>query len=180
MSRNVQLVLLCEDSQHEVFARRFLTKMGWSRRSIRVEKSPSGRGSAEQFVRERFPRELKEHRRRPVEQALVVVIDGDAGGFDQRMQTLNDSCTAQQVEPRRNNERVAVFVPTWNIETWLAYLDGDEVDEKKKNYPRLDRERECQKHVATLAEMCQRQSLRQPVAPSLESACTEYHQRLRI
>jgi hypothetical protein len=50
--RRVKIVLLCEDSQHEAFARRFLGGMGWNTREIRVEKSPSAGGSAEQWVRE--------------------------------------------------------------------------------------------------------------------------------
>ncbi len=179
MSRKVQLVLLCEDSQHEVFARRFLVKMGWPTRSLRVEKSPGGRGSAEQFVRKQFPRELKAHRLRPVEQSLVVMIDGDADGPHQRMVRLKDECRAQNVEPPRDNERVAVFVPTWNIEAWIAYLDGEEVDEAKKNYPKLPRPSNCKKQVATLAEMCKKQTLRQPAPASLLTACTEYQERLK-
>jgi len=57
-SRRVQIVLLCEDSQHEAFVRRFLVGMGWETRGMRVEKSPSAGGSAEQWVRIRFPKEL--------------------------------------------------------------------------------------------------------------------------
>lgn len=45
MSRRVQLVLLCEDNQHEAFARRFLNAMGWETRAMRVEKAPGGRGA---------------------------------------------------------------------------------------------------------------------------------------
>ena len=44
MSRSVQLVLLCEDSQHETFVRRFLDRAGWSTR-LRW-KAPKGQGSA--------------------------------------------------------------------------------------------------------------------------------------
>ncbi len=57
--RRVKIVLLCEDSQHEAFARRFLKGMGWNTRELRVEKSPSASGSAEQWVREEFPNELR-------------------------------------------------------------------------------------------------------------------------
>ena len=50
-----KVVLLCEDSQQEAFARRFLVRAGWHPRALRVEKSPQGRGSGEQWVRDRFP-----------------------------------------------------------------------------------------------------------------------------
>jgi len=62
MSRTVQWVVLCEDRQHETFARRFLKIAGLSARRLRAEIAPRGRGSAEQFVRERFPKELSAYR----------------------------------------------------------------------------------------------------------------------
>lgn len=178
MSRKVQLVLLCEDKQHEAFARRFLNEMGWEMRALRVEKAPGGRGAGEQFVRNRFPLELKVHRSRPVSQALVVLIDGDAEGTAARLQHLAEACRETSVPERTGDERVAVFVPTWNIETWLAYLDGEDVTEGRRDYPRLARERDCQRHVEALARMCRDGRLREPAPTSLEAACSEYQARL--
>lgn len=176
VKRNVQIVLLCEDTQHETFARRFLKETGWSTRRLRVEKAPGGRGSAEQFVRVRFPKELAAYRRQQgaVAQALIVILDGDRKGARRRQADLDEVCRANQVDVRRRDERVLVLVPTWNIETWIAYLDGQTVDEAEPNYPRLPRPRECQPRVETLAAMCQDRVLRAPAPPSLESACTEY------
>ena len=178
MTRRVQLVLLCEDTQHEAFCRRFFSAMGWEMRLIRVEKSLGGRGSAEQFVRQRFPRELKAHRSRPVSQAFVTMMDGDRHGVDARLELLNEACRAGEIDVRSAGERVAVFVPTWNIETWFAYLDGATVDEARSDYPRLTRERECQRHVDALTGMCRAGALRQPSPPSLDRACGEYRTRL--
>jgi hypothetical protein len=178
VSRRVQLVLLCEDRQHEAFARRFLNAMGWETRALRVEKAPGGRGAGEQFVRERFPLELKAHRSRPVSQALVVLLDGDRQGSGVRQQRLDQACREAGVAERARDERVALFIPTWNIETWLAYLDGGKVDEGKSDYPRLERERDCQRHVAELVEMCRTGKLREPAPASLQAACDEYHARL--
>ena len=59
MKRTVQIVLLCEDAQHETFVRRFLSETGWETRAMRVEKAPAGRGSAEQYVRRQFPRDIE-------------------------------------------------------------------------------------------------------------------------
>lgn len=64
MSRTVSIVILCEDRQHEAFARRFLATTGKSFRVQRVEISPKGRGSGEQFVRARFSKELAYYRSR--------------------------------------------------------------------------------------------------------------------
>ena len=179
MSRKVQVVILCEDTQHESFLLRFLERMGWPRRGMRVEKAPPGEGSAEQFIRKRFPLELEAHRSRPVRQALVVMWDGDNQGLAARLRTLDQACTDHQINPRAANERVAVFVPTWNLESWLAYLDGETIDEGRSNYPRLSRPRECRQQVEVLAEMCDRNKLRNPAPDSLERACLEYGTRLR-
>lgn len=176
MSRKVNLILLCEDSQHEAFVRRFLEKAGWSTRRLRVEKAPKGAGSGEQFVRERFPKELAAYRSNcnRVAQGLIVVRDGDSAGVEARLSQLAEACKAQGVEPRKDDEAVAALVPTWNIETWFVYLDGSAVDESKRDYPRLERERDCQGHVDRLYEMCQKGALRKPAPPSLEAACLEY------
>ncbi|HEX4962009.1 MAG TPA: hypothetical protein VF173_14315 [Thermoanaerobaculia bacterium] len=178
MSRRVQLVLLCEDKQQEVFARRFLNAVGWETRAMRVEKAPPGRGAGEQFVRERFPRELKAHRSRPVSQALVVMMDGDAAGPAARLQQLGKVCREAGIAERAGDERVAVFIPTWNIETWLAYLEGRQVEEGRSDYPRLASERDCQRHVEALVQMCRTEKLREPAPSSLNAACSEYHARL--
>lgn len=176
MSRQAQLVLICEDRQHETFARRFLEKAGWPVRRLRVLMAPPGRGSAEQFVRETFPVELSAYRskRHRVAQGLVIACDGDRRGVDGRTDDFAEACRAQGVGARAAGEHVALFIPTWNIETWLAYLSGVSVDETKNDYPRLDRPRDCKAHVDRLFQMCQQNALRQPAPPSLEAACAEY------
>ena len=179
MNRRAQLVLLCEDAQHEAFARRFLSVIGWETRAIRVEKAPAGGGAAEQFVRRRFPVEVRAHRSRPVSQALVVVMDGDSAGVAVRLRQLSDACADAGVEWRTDDEKIALFIPTWNIETWLAYLGGERVNEDRSDYPRLARERECRDHVQILLEMCRAGRLREPSPSSLRSACDEYQGRLK-
>ena len=181
MSREVQIVLLCEDRQHQAFVERFLGSMGRltpkSKRRFRVEKASQGRGAAEQFVRERFPRELAEYRRRRsrVSVALVVMLDGDAAGVTGHLAELDAACTEQGIPVRRSDEAVFVFVPTWRIESWLAWLDdGETIDEERRDYPRLPRERDCQRHASALADMCRNRQLRAPAPPSLAAACTEY------
>lgn len=183
MSRRVNTVILCEDRQHEAFARRFLEKSGRSLRVQRVEISPKGRGSGEQFVRERFAKELAYYRARQhrVEQALIVLIDADGRTVDERTRQVEASAVDAGLPGRTAADRVAVFVPARNIETWLAYLDGQTVDEARAQpYPRLDRERDCQAHVDRLFEMCKRGALRQPAPASLNVACTEYGSRLPV
>ena len=170
--RRIGIVLLCEDSQHEAFVRRFLKRRKLDTRHLRVEKCPGG--SAEQFVRERYPVELKALRSRHAKTVLIVVIDGDSDGVQMRRASLAAACGAANVEDRTADEPVVVIVPTWNIETWLAYLAGGAVDETSGGYPRLDKEGDCQPHVEALAAMCEQGHLRTPAPASLQDACGEY------
>jgi len=174
VSRRVQIVLLCEDQQQQAFARRFLLRTGWEIRSIRVEMAPKGEGSAEKYVRKRFPTELAGHRRSSVSRVLMVMVDGDDRGVEQRIGELDVECKRQGCPVRTSDEAVLVFVPTWRIETWLAYLDGDTVDESKDDYPKLPRPRDCRQHVAALVEMCRKRRLHEPAPSSLVAACAEY------
>ncbi len=170
MSRRVKVVLLCEDSQHEAFARRFLEKMGWPRRQLRVLKAPQGRGAGEQFVREHFPDELLGLRRSHVRSSLLVLVDGNAVGVAGRVEAFRHACRERGVAPWEKGEPVGVFVPTRSIETWLVYLQGQEVDETRR-YPRLLKERACGEQVKALVEMCRKRELRAPAPPSLRVAC---------
>lgn len=175
MTRGVQLVVLCEDLQHEVFIRRFLERRGWNTKRIRVEKASPGRGSGEQFVRERFPKELGGYRsnRNHVSRGLIVMLDGDNAGRAGRLRSLDKSCWSSRVRPRSANDRVAVFVPTWSIETWFAWLDGKQVNQKSA-YPKLVKEKDCQRHVDKLVQMCKAGALGSSAPPALQAACNEY------
>ncbi len=155
----------------------FFTKMGWLRRKIRVIPLPHGSGSGEKHVRDRFPKELKAYRRRRnrVHCNLVVMIDGDRLGVEDRIQQLDDECREQGIDPRTRDDMVVICVPTWQIESWIAYLDGQNVDENHQRYPKLLRPRDCQTHVNVLLEMYQGQRESQnPVPDSLVQSCREF------
>ena len=171
--KRIKIIVLCEDKQHAVFALRFLKK----RKLQGYANFPpeSGKGSGEQFVRENYPKYLDATRNRNGQ--LAVMTDGNTIGASERMKQLDNACKAQNIEPRKPADKAVVFIPTRNIETWLAYLDGEAVDETQP-YPRLAKERECKRHVNVLAKMCDVGALRTPAPPSLLEACKEY-QKLR-
>ncbi|MGI9346711.1 MAG: hypothetical protein ACR2PV_01825 [Gammaproteobacteria bacterium] len=176
----MKIKILCEDQMHEVFVRRALLNLGFHRRdflaSAVASKTESGAG--EKYVRERYPQELRMLREKKHQKlALIVVIDGDNVGVDRRFNQLQKSCQDCNIPPRQESEKVAFFVPTWNIETWLAYLGGQDVDETKRDYPRSSMPSHCQQKAQNLADMCRQKQLRQPAPASLQSACDEY-QRL--
>lgn len=173
--RSVRIVVLCEDRQHESFVRRFLREVGWNTRSLRIERPPAGRGSAERYVHERFPVELQAVRSKGGERAyLIVMVDGDSRGVKGRRESLGEACSRQQTEPPRDADHVLVCVPTWNIETWFAYLGGETVDEARPDYPRLAHERDCDPFARVLAGMCRHRALRSPFPTSLQDVCEGY------
>jgi hypothetical protein len=175
-ARKVQVVVVCEDAQHEAFLRRILSGLGYERRKIRVEKSD--RGAANAWVLQQVPNLLRVYRTGHVEHIVVVMIDTDERTLEDRLRQVDDACRAQGIEPRKPEERVAVLLPQRNIETWLAYLDGEDVDETS-TYPRLEFASDCQRHVDTLLEGCQKGRLRPPTPRSLELACQDYRTRIR-
>ena len=154
------------------FIKRFLKRSGWNDAELRVVVPPKGRGSGADFVIKRFPQELASQRARSSGACLVAVIDGNAVGREGRMTQLEKACDAEGGNIH-DHANTFVLVPSRHIETWFAYLDGEAVNEESQ-YPRLPRERDCQRHVEALHRMCVRNELRQPAPPSLEHACEEY------
>jgi hypothetical protein len=180
--RTTQVVLLCEDTQHEVFARRFLELNGVSGRAIRVEKAPKGRGSGEQWVREVYPKEVGAHRSENYikGRALIVMIDEDTQATGSRAEALVSALEHHEQGERTPDEAIIHAIPARNIETWIAYLDGEDVDEtREKPYAKLSRQKDCRPHVKKLKEMCDRGRLREPAPKSLERTCTDFRRRWR-
>ena len=104
----------------------------------------------------------------------MAMIDGDRHDLEERHKQMDEACAQAGIAPRAPSDNVAVLVPRRNIETWFAYLDGEEVDETTE-YPKLGSQKECRRHVDALWEMCTKdQKLRPPSPPSLEAACEEY------
>jgi hypothetical protein len=179
-ARRVKIVLVCEDSQHEAFTRRFLTGMGWNTRELRVEKSPSASGSAEQWGKAKFPNELMTYRQRRqrVASALIAMIVADSKDVQDRIDEFEDECNSMQIPFRANDEAVAIAVPRRNIETWIHYLDGESVNEQD-DYLKLGRERRCKPGVNNLLQMCKSTGLEADAPPALATACDEYNERIR-
>jgi hypothetical protein len=114
--RYSQIVILCEDRQHEVFIRHYLKKRhNVTERQIRVIICPEGRGAGEQYVRCEYPIQVKILRqKRHLSKALVTMIDADTQTVPERLNQLNP--------PPIETEKIVRLVPKRNIETWIHYL----------------------------------------------------------
>lgn len=178
--RRVQLVILCEDRQQEVFARYFLKMRGFTG-IVRAKICPSGSQSGEQYVRSQYAVEVKAYRqnRNRVAIGLVVLIDADKRTLQERLHQLADALSEAAQPERRSDEAIAIFIPKRNIETWIHYLQGEVVNEED-SYAKFDKnEAFCKLDIEKLAEECRSHNLSENAPQSLQAACGEL-QRLLI
>ena len=170
MTQNRQTItILCEDLQQYVFARYFLQKKGLIGQF--VDKScPSGKQSGEQYVRDRYAAEVKAHRSKSnhLNICLIVVIDADKSTVVDRIKQLDSVLE----EKRDRKEKIAIFVPKRNIETWIHYLQSGEPVDEVAAYSKLVNQGECKPFVEKLSEQCG-QSLSPNAPPSMHEACIE-------
>lgn len=167
------LVILCEDVQHEAFVRRTLRHLG-VKGTPRVERAPGGRGAGEQWVRNRYPVEVKALRRGHVERTLVVTVDADTREVVERLREFDDALRKAGLEAREPGERIVFVVPRRNIETWIAALAQEPPSalEETAAFPKLPEESACDPMCRRLAERClDRKAVGQP---SLDATCLEW------
>lgn len=182
--RRVQLVILCEDVQHRAFARGLFKARGF--RNIRFLPMPVGKGGAREHIFEHYPPRVKAYRvlaqRNWAAHALAVFIDADDRTVAERSRELDEKLEDEKLERRQSGEKIALFIPKRNIETWLVYLketivEGDVVNEKTdyKNYYKSHyRVRDCISDARRLADtICPTHSLPQDAPQSLHRACDE-------
>jgi hypothetical protein len=172
MASRVRAVILCEDRQQEVFVRTFLAACGIS--LVRVRINPDGRGSAEQYVRENYLAEVRTFRSKFPAQPdirLVVMTDADKRTAQERFQSLEHVLEQNGLPTRQPQERIGVFIPKRNIETWIYFLKGRPVNEEEA-YPYLRKQSECKPEVERLAQN-RRNPLPKDAPPSLCDACQE-------
>ncbi|MEG4508069.1 hypothetical protein QUA81_31360 [Microcoleus sp. F6_B4] len=179
--RRVQIVILCEDRQQEVFARYFLKKRGFTG-LFRANICPEGSECGSDYVRKQYPVEVKAYRQNKnrVAIGLVVLIDADTGTLAERLNWLASVLDEHKQENREPNEAIAIFVPKRNIETWIHYLQGETVNEEAVYAKFKNNEAVCKTAVEDLADRCYSQSLPEDAPPSLQAACGELQRLLPL
>jgi hypothetical protein len=179
--RRVQIIILCEDRQQEVFARYFLEKRGFKGR-FRIRVCPKGQKSGEQYVRTQYPLEVRAYRqnRNRVSVGLVVLIDADTEMPGNRFKQLNFLLREQFQSVRQENEAIAIFTPKRNIETWIHYLQGEPVNEEETYAKFHNNEATCKPYVENLVLQCHSGNLPETAPQSLQIACPELQRLLPL
>jgi hypothetical protein len=159
VSDRAQFVILAEDLQAQVFARRALLERGANPRRIRAVPLPSktGGGAGHAYVVARYASEVKARRKQHAATALLVHIDADNMTIVDRHRQLAAALAAAGEERRVSDEPIAELVPRRNIETWIYALDDElaariepPLDETTA-YPKLDYESDCAMAAAVFA-----------------------------
>ncbi|MFM9264631.1 hypothetical protein [Tychonema sp. BBK16] len=190
-----EVTILCEDIDQERFIREYLICCGLDDRKIIDFDNPKGRviKNNNASIVKYYPALMKSYRRTRKYKniAVVVMIDADEDSLDDRMRSLNIALdeTAGNLnrDPRLRDEKVAIFVPARNIETWFYYINSDlsghecnEItDYKDKKMNTKERIELAKKSARILAlEICP-QGVDRIALPSLRYACSEL-QRLKL
>jgi len=99
---------------------------------------------------------------------LIVVIDADRNTVAERIKQLDSVLE----EKRHRKEKIAIFVPKRNIETWIHYLQSGEPIDEIVAYSKLANQGECKPFVEKLADQCVL-GLPTNAPPSMHDACIE-------
>lgn len=174
MSKRAQLIIVSEDLQQDYVARHYFMARGFDRHKIRSYINPKGEGAGEQYVRQKFVIEVKAYRQQAnhLDVRLAVMIDADNFSVAERYLQLDKELEQSNHPKRQPTERIAIFVPKRNIETWIHYLQGEQVDEETV-YRRLTAIGECKQYVHRFATEIRPQRLPDDAPASLHEACKE-------
>ncbi|MFI3122804.1 MAG: hypothetical protein QX194_02575, partial [Methylococcales bacterium] len=117
MSNKAQVFILCEDTVHYHFARKYFELLGFNSRKIKGKYNPKGRsvGSGAEYVKENYEKEIRAfHSKNYLDYVLVVIIDDD---------TKDNIRQIYQKYVPLPNETILMFSPARNIESWFYYID---------------------------------------------------------
>ena len=117
MSNKAQVFILCEDTVHYHFARKYFELLGFNSRKITGKYNPKGRsvGSGAVYVIDNYEKEIKAfHSKNYLDYVLVVIIDDD---------TKDNIRHIYQKYVPLLNETILIFSPARNIESWFYYIE---------------------------------------------------------
>ncbi|MGK7926440.1 MAG: hypothetical protein AB4290_14575 [Spirulina sp.] len=187
-NKQTRIAVLCEDATHYEFIREYLICRGFNKRRISPFPTVKESGKLNNAkVIKYYPQLVATYRKIKNYQntAIIVMIDADNTNVDDRIRDLNIELDKEEgtrnKDLRLPDEKIAIFVPTRNIETWFAYIENqddnsEEIDykqEKYKNYKKIQKSSLAKESAKILAEEICRQGLDDNAPSSLHHACEE-------
>lgn len=118
MNNKAQVFILCEDTVHYHFAKKYFELLGFNNRKIIGKYNPRGRsvGSGAEYVKNNYEKEVKAFRSKinHLDYILVIIIDDD---------TKDNIKSLYKTYTPSSNESILIFSPTRNIESWFHYIE---------------------------------------------------------
>jgi len=89
-------------------------------------------------------------------------------------------CVQRLMRGEHVNELIAYIIPKWHIQTWIAYLDGENVDEAdkttyKKMYGKISELKDVHPFIDRLADNCRENKQLESPPDSLVATCQEFN-----
>jgi hypothetical protein len=127
MNNPSHIFAIVEDQRQMQFLYRFLRCEGMKPHEITIDFSPSAQGSAEQWVRENFAKQVGKCRARNAcrraATSMFVVLDADNQSVKAHHDELDNALEAdhqQKLDPV--SDPIARLIPKWSVETWILVL----------------------------------------------------------
>lgn len=173
--------ILCEDIAQFDFIRAYAQLLGVSKRKI-VKLTEANNNAT---VLKHYPEAVNSYRKVASENViLVVMIDADNKTVKERLREFDQKLDAKKYrlnqDARSDTEKILIFIPIRNIESWFRYIDrGSDVENKKNEEGKIvcykDKYQEAD--ISQLAkklkeEICVR-GLPENAPSSLHHACRE-------
>lgn len=172
LSNDYQYIVLCEDAQMKSFILQFLKAHGI--RDIRFRNYPAGKGCGEFFVKKEYCTEVEYLKRNNFRRiVLIVCTDADRLSCDDRIKSLEN-----EIHLKGNwsykSERIIMWIPKREIETWIHFLRGEKTDETVE-YRHSGDPVKCKDEAIAMMEYCRDMlEVNQSILPSLKMAKEEY------
>ena len=181
LSKDYQYHVLCEDVQMRAFIQAVLAEHDVGSGKIRFSNCPPGKGCGEAFVKRELPREIEIlHATNYNRKVLIVCTDADRFKVDERIRQLENEVKSQRLKWNRSAELVVLWVPKREIETWIHFLQGEQVDEET-SYRHSGRPVSCKKEATLFSKYCQDiEEIDCSMVPSLMNAKQEYVRVCRL
>lgn len=157
MSKPSLVIVLAEDQRQKQFIYRYLKNAGVRPGQIRLHVSPSGRGSAEQWVSRGFAIQVRKCRARHAQTGMFVMLDADTRTVQERLDELDQALLSAGQNPiDRNRDPIARLIPRRNVETWVLFLAlkgvADPPIDETTDYKRTKDDEEWSEFIPIAAE----------------------------
>lgn len=126
--KGYRITVLCEDKPQFDFIRAYAKLLGADKSIIRLSTAYNN-----DTVLKTYPEAVISHRKYANQNiVLAVMIDADEKTIDERVRAFDKVLDAEKYrlnQPTRlNSEKILIFVPIRNIESWFFYIDTNNID----------------------------------------------------